>query len=79
MQYKENSNPTPYYKTKWIYDYDAMPQFLDVSLLTMLLNYHPKTIRAKLRSGEIKGVKVGKEWRVDKEDVKYMFRKGVKK
>lgn len=78
MVRKENASPTSYYRMRWIYDYEAMPQYLDTALLSLIFNMHRKTIRAKLRSGEIKGVKIGKEWRVDKDDIKYMFKKGVR-
>jgi excisionase family DNA binding protein len=31
-----------------------------------ILKIHPKTIRLWLREGKIKGVKIGKEWRIAK-------------
>jgi len=32
------------------------------------LRIHPETVREKLRSGALKGVKIGKAWRIRRED-----------
>ena len=33
------------------------------------LRVHPETVREKLRHGDIKGIKIGKAWRIKREDL----------
>ena len=41
-----------------------------VEQLAGILSLHPKTVQRFLREGEIKATKVGREWRVRKEDLR---------
>ena len=44
-------------------------QYLEVEDVARLLGYHPETVRDLLRRRVIPGRKVGKEWRVDREQL----------
>lgn len=43
---------------------DLSKKYMTVKECADLLKFTPYTIREKLKSGEIKGVKIGKEWRI---------------
>lgn len=45
----------------------------DVAKTANLLQLSPLTIRKWLRSGKLKGVKIGKEWRISDEELKELF------
>lgn len=59
--------PKPRY-TKTFYDWDEVPLFLETTDLCNLLHLSEPTIIRMLNSGEIKGVRFGKQWRVNKSD-----------
>ena len=46
-----------------------MDNLLDVQELSTRLGFHPDTVREYLREGKIKGMKIGKRWRVKEEDL----------
>ena len=41
----------------------------NVSQLSEILDLHPKTVRRFIRDGKIRATKIGREWRVRKEDL----------
>ena len=43
-----------------------------------MLRLHPKTVAVKVRSGEIHGVKFGRDWRVSREEVDRLMTEGLK-
>lgn len=43
---------------------DLSKKYMTVQECADLLKFTPYTIREKLKSGEIKGVKIGKSWRI---------------
>ena len=45
-------------------------KFYSVKGLAELLGVHPETIRRRLQRSEIKGYKMGKDWKVEEQDFK---------
>ena len=50
---------------------------LSISEVASILNISEMTVRRKLKSSLIKGVKVGKMWRISAEEVERIKREGV--
>ena len=44
-------------------------KFYTVYDLVVMFDVHPETIRRMLKSGELKGFKMGKGWRITEEEV----------
>ena len=44
-------------------------KFYTVDDLVAMFDVHPETIRRMLKSGELKGFKMGKGWRITEEEV----------
>ena len=44
-------------------------KFYTVDDLVVMFDVHPETIRRMLKSGELKGFKMGKGWRITEEEV----------
>ena len=72
---KKTRAPRPKW-TKTYTSWDEIPVVLDVDGLAEVLQYSDDTVRRMLQSGEIKGTKVGKSWRVDKDSVRNFLRGG---
>lgn len=47
--------------------------------LSTILHMHPKTVQEKIRKGEIKGVKLGKQWIVTEEEVERLLKEGERR
>ena len=45
-----------------------MNELLSVEQVAMVLDLTPRTVRGYLRDGRLKGVRVGKEWRIHQDD-----------
>ena len=45
----------------------SQPSLITVREMAEKLNCHPETVRRMLRSREIRGVKMGSDWRIDQE------------
>lgn len=56
-----------------------MEKLLTVNDLVELLQMEKKAIYGFIKSGDLKGVKFGKEWRFNKEEVERFLREGTKK
>lgn len=57
-----------------------MDKFYTVKELSKMLKLAEETIREKLRHGNLKGLKLGRCWRVtEKNLINYIKRKGVEK
>ena len=53
-------------KTKYVTDWSQVPVVVDVPYVSIMLGIHPNTVKKYLRTGVIKGFKVGAEWRICK-------------
>lgn len=56
-------------KTKYVTDWAQVPVVVDVPYVSIMLGIHPNTVKKYLRTGVIKGFKVGTEWRICKEAI----------
>lgn len=54
-------------KTKYVTDWSQVPVVVDVPYVSVMFGIHPNTVKKYLRTGAIKGFKVGVEWRIRKE------------
>lgn len=45
-------------------------KFYAVNEVAEMLSVHPETIRRNLKSGKLKGYKVGKDWRVEESEIR---------
>ena len=50
-------------------DWDKVPVLMDVGMACILLGLSDKMVRQMLRTGQLPGVKLGREWRIPKEGV----------
>lgn len=50
-------------------NWEQLPLILDVPQVACLLRLHPNTVTKLCRKGELKGRKIGKEWRINKSSV----------
>lgn len=53
-------------KTKYVTDWSQVPVVVDVPYVSIMLGIHPSTVKKYLRTGVIKGFKVGADWRICK-------------
>jgi excisionase family DNA binding protein len=53
---------------------DELPSVVTVDEVAELLRYHPVTIGRWLETGFLPGSKLGKEWRILREDVRQLLR-----
>lgn len=53
----------------YIYNWDAVPLFVDIPYVAELFKCSGKTIQRECQSGRLKAVKVGKMWRICKDDL----------
>lgn len=67
---------TPKYRQKPIYDLRQLPYVLTVDVAARLLNTNESCIRTLLRERRLKGFKVGREWRLNRDDVLSFIGKG---
>ncbi len=56
-------------KTKYVTDWSQVPVVVDVPYVSVMLGIHPNTVKKYLRTGAIKGFKVGAEWRIRKDAI----------
>lgn len=56
-------------KIKPIYNWDKIPVVIDPALAGILLGLHPDTVTRMIKSGDIKGFRVGKKWRINRNDI----------
>lgn len=56
-------------RKKLIYDWNKIPVVLDPQLAGVLLGLHPDTVARMIKAGEIKGFRVGKQWRINRRDI----------
>lgn len=56
-------------KNKYVTDWSQVPVVVDVPYVSVMLGIHPNTVKKYLRTGIIKGFKVGAEWRICKEEI----------
>lgn len=56
-------------RQKCIYDTRQLPVVLTVEKAAQFLDINEKTLRKLLKAGDIKGKKVGEQWRILKADV----------
>lgn len=56
-------------KTKYVTDWSQVPVVVDVPYVSIMLGIHPNTVTKYLRTGVIKGFKVGCEWRIRKDAI----------
>ena len=59
-----------------------MAKMLTPGQIAERLNLHPNTVREYLKAGVIPGIKLGRVWRIEEEDLKQFIRarkRGIKK
>lgn len=56
-------------KNKHPTNWSEVPVILDIPYVSVLLGVNPETVRRTLFRGDLKGTKVGREWRINKADV----------
>jgi excisionase family DNA binding protein len=56
---------------------DSNDRYLTVRETSQLFKVHPKTIFRWLESGQLKGGKIGRTWRIRKSDIDKLFEKEV--
>lgn len=52
---------------KYVTDWSEVPVLVDIPYVAVLFGIHPHTVERKLRAGELKGIKIGREWRITKQ------------
>lgn len=48
-------------------------KYLTVTQAAEILNIHPRTVTKYLTTGQIRGAKIGRIWRLDEKDVREFF------
>lgn len=56
-------------KPRTVYDWNKIPVVLDPPLIGVLLGLHPDTVTKLIRTGKLKGFRVGKFWRMNRRDL----------
>jgi len=64
-----------YYIVNTIGRIDKVMDIMTVDEVATYLKMSPQVIRRWLRQGKLKGVKIGKEWRIDKADIDALMKK----
>lgn len=59
-------------------DDTGLPHFYSVRQVAKALALHPRTIERKIRAGEIKAVRFGKGWRIEKSELDRYIAKSKK-
>ena len=52
-----------------VYDWSTVPVIIDPPYIGRILGMHPDTVARKIASGEFKGFRVGKFWRMRRSDL----------
>lgn len=56
-------------KKKYVYCWDEVPVVIDVIYASVILGLTAVQVRIMLRRGDLKGVKIGRDWRILKSDI----------
>ena len=56
-------------KKEFIYNWDEIPVVVDLAYVAAMFRVSRETVRKLLCDGEIKGFKVGEQWRIRKDDL----------
>ena len=56
-------------KTAPIVGWEQVPVIIDLPYVAVILGANPEVIRRYLASGKIRGFKVGREWRITKDEL----------
>lgn len=56
-------------KTTTIRSWDDVPVVVNLPYVAVVLKANPEVIRRHLANGDLKGFKVGREWRINKADL----------
>lgn len=54
---------------------EKLPELLKIDKVSKILGMHPKTIRRYVRNNQLKAVKIGKEYRINVDDLKQFISK----
>lgn len=63
-------------KKRYIYSLSEIPLFVDVPFFCDLFQLHPNTVLKILKSGKLKGTKIGRMWRIPKSEIEKMYNEG---
>lgn len=67
---------TSIYKRCYV-SWDSVPVMLSLSEASVLLRMPEDTVRKHLESGALPGIKIGRQWRLEKTKLQSMFKGGV--
>jgi hypothetical protein len=56
-------------KKSYVYNWSEVPVILDVPAVCTILGLTPDTVQKLLRSGQLKGFKIVRSWRINKSDL----------
>lgn len=56
-------------REKFVYNWQEVPLIVDVGYVCRILGVTADTVQSLLRTGELKGRKVGRAWRICKSDI----------
>jgi len=54
-----------------------MKRLLTVVEVSQILNIAPNTVRRLIQRGEIKGIKIGRLWRISEEEIERISKEGT--
>lgn len=53
----------------YVYDLSEVPLFVDVAYIAELMRVSPRTVLREINGGRIKAVRIGKQYRIPKDEV----------
>ena len=56
-------------REKFVYNWQEVPVIVDVGYVCRILGVTADTVQKLLRSGTLRGFKVGRDWRICKSDI----------
>ncbi|MBR6968499.1 MAG: helix-turn-helix domain-containing protein [Ruminococcus sp.] len=63
-------------KQKFITSLEDIPVFVDVPYICDLLQLHENTVRRLIQNGSIKAAKIGRTWRIPKNEIERIYNEG---
>ena len=59
--------------TKEYYSWDELPLLLDIEMACIVLRISEDSVRQMCRNGDLPAIRIGKQWRIDKEKLREKF------
>lgn len=59
--------------TKEYHSWDELPLLLDIEMACIVLRISEDSVRQMCRNGDLPAIRIGKQWRIDKEKLREKF------